>query len=221
MEPRLPEALAHMASGVPSEHLQVYVDDCLPISPYIVSVGSGNGVYEWIMCVHTPAIKEKLILVDPAPESFEPYHPSGCNMKPHFATVHDLVKKRPEVVDNCVMLLIWPDPFLLYDIEAVLVLKPKSIILLYEKADGWDNGCAASEAMAAFAIKPESLNFRCISTTTYRFNNSTTPLGAICPRLTWLARKGSSVPKKKNCLELQAKADKIPADVYSFYLPKK
>jgi len=174
-----------------------------------------------IMSIHNEKLRKKLILIDPDPESFEPYPKKKGYLKPDFPYVSNLIEKRPDVVGNCVLLLIWPEPEALYDFEAVMYLKPLSILILYEKPEGWNMGCAAGKLMHKLLISPESLDYRTISTTRYIFGNQTTPLGRIEPAITWLAKRGSSVPKKKRSLTLQAEADKLPRNIGVFYIPSK
>ena len=208
-----------MACGVPIDHLSIYVKDCLSVASHIVSVGSGNGMYEHMLCERLSSLREKLVLVDPSPESFYTYaEAKGRAMPPHHSTVQRLVTDRPDVVGDCVLLLIWPDPELEYDHEAVRLLKPRSVVMLFENPPEWPSGCAASEMMAMFVRCPEALGYRLMSMTNYTFNRSISPLGNIHPKLVWLAQRGSLVPKRRHCGSVQKDADAIPKDLFHFYM---
>ncbi len=122
---------------IPIKRIASYLKAARPeCSIPIVSVGSGNGVLEY-------SLKNDYgiynwFLVDPEPESFQLY-PSN---KPDFITVDDLVANREDVIGNCVLFLGWPDCVKstkeyytedsYYDIDAVIMLKPISIIMIYE-----------------------------------------------------------------------------------------
>ena len=202
----------HKWAKLPLEHIKVYLEDCLLISPYIISVGCGNGAYEYEISEGCNQLREKLILVDPNPEEFSPYPSSGRYIKVNYSTVNSLVSQVPNVIENCVLLLIWPyddgntSDNSVYDYEAVTVLKPKSIIVVYERPDDRPTGASGGSELCQLLSHPEKLDYRCISMTRYRF---LARVGALYPKISWLAKKGSLVPKKKNCLELQVEADKI------------
>jgi hypothetical protein len=135
--------------------------------------------------------------------------------------VADLIKDKPEVISDCVLLLIWPytDHYHIdesfvnpsgkvvnlkidFDIEAVNLLKPVSIICLYEKPEDMNEGASGSRGMLDVLYNPEKYDYKLISSIKYGFKGS---MGNIYPRVTWLAKKGSKVPKTKNCLTLDSK----------------
>jgi hypothetical protein len=100
----------------------------------IVSAGSGDGKVErGIIAAYRKHFGEELdiTLVD-------------CNPKfeVHFRTVDDLIKKRPNVVGNCVLLIIWPWN---YDIDAVRQLQPRAALTAYETT-----GAGGTEEFRAF-----------------------------------------------------------------------
>lgn len=205
--------MLHKFSNIPIDHLRVYVEDCLNIADYITSVGCGHGVYEYEISKNQPKLRSKLILVDPNPESFDVRNGQDY-LKPDYDHVEDLVKDKPAVVGNCVLLLIWPPPvghykYSNYEISAISALNPRSVICLYEVPKTMPNGSSGSEELITFMRGSEREGsdsaFRLISTTRYAYNRN-------YPKITWIARKNTQVPKVKKCLLLQKEADKICGD---------
>ncbi len=213
----------HQDAKIPIDHLATYVKDCINVADHIVSVGCGSGIYESEICRIVEGFKDKLILVDPDPTSFSKEIVPG--MKPHYKHVLDLIKSNPKVVSNCVLLLIWPyaqhyvlpspyvnssgetvDLRIDYDIEAVNLLKPCSIICLYEKPDSMPNGASASDGMVKLLYNPERYDYKLMCNTKYGFNGH---MGGMYPQIRWIAKRGSRVPKEKTCLLLQDEADKV------------
>jgi hypothetical protein len=95
----------------------------------VVSVGSGNGTYEYELMKSGIEI----ICVDPAPESYLEYPSDDKYIKPHYSLVDDLIKSQPQLVSNCVLFLNWPAPLKsTYDIESIEKLKPLGIVIVYE-----------------------------------------------------------------------------------------
>lgn len=94
----------------------------------VISVGSGDGIVDDTIMrtyrCHFAPDELKITLVDP----------KWIN-KANFKTVDDLIEKCPNVVRNCVTLIIWPDPMEKnkgYDIEAIRKLQPRAALALYE-----------------------------------------------------------------------------------------
>lgn len=209
----------HKYSKVPIEHLGIYLKDCINVAKYIVSVGCGTGIYESELCKQIKSLREKLILVDPAPTSFsEVSSKSQHGFQTDYAYVADLVKDKPQVISNCVLLLIWPytDHYTIsekytnpsgevvnlkidFDIEAVNLLHPVSIVCLYEKPDSMTNGASGSLGLLNLLYNPEVHDYKLISSTKYGFKGT---MGNIYPQIRWIAKKGSKVPKEKKCLSL-------------------
>ena len=50
------------------------------------------------------------------------------------------MEKRPTVIGNCALFIVWPDPETFktgnYDIEAIYKLKPRALLTVYEAACG-------------------------------------------------------------------------------------
>jgi hypothetical protein len=232
--------MRHARSNVPIQHIAAYINDASATAKYIVSVGCGNGAYEFEVTRHNNNLRSKLILVDPAPESYEPWPASGDYLKPNYATVDDLLKHKPDVIGNCVLLMIWPDPADNFEYLVFKQLQPLSCIVLNEHVGGdyksqasqikinlllavidpvhFSNrsltlsetdtlvllssdkeggdflGSAGSIAMNIVLVAPEVFGYRKISQTLYCCN---TDFGLQYPRLTWIAKRGSQVPKHK------------------------
>lgn len=110
----------------------------------IISVGSGQGQVERELCdVWYDSENRTLICVDPSPDSFPgPIFNQG--MKPHYKTIDEAILAHPEYIQNCVLLMIWPNPTetsdpedkLVYDVEAISRLKPAAIVMLVEVFGG-------------------------------------------------------------------------------------
>ena len=118
----------------------------LPAELPIVSVGCGPGTTEWKLKHKYGLGDRRWILVDPAPESFQKYPPGGhYSLRVDADLVKNLIQKEPNLVGNCVLFLPWPSPnddAGNYDMEAVILLHPKAIILVFETV-----GSAGSHAM--------------------------------------------------------------------------
>jgi hypothetical protein len=92
---------------------------------------------------------KNLICVDPAPGDWSRTARSITSrfgkpgMQPEYATVDELVKARPELVGDVVVLLPWCSPSdVTYDIDALIALQPTSIVIVYSP-----DGSAASSHM--------------------------------------------------------------------------
>jgi hypothetical protein len=208
----------HANTGVPIVHLQRFLWDCAKTAnaPYLISIGSGTGCYEYEMTHGRPDLRARLILVDPDPESFRQEPTSERELRPHFATTQDLLKARPEVVEACILLLIWPSPAPLvpYDLEAVEQLRPKGILILYETAREVDpskeGGSSGSERLhKELLANPLNTDYRCIAEARYKClmpHAEYQVCRALDPdfspkldvRLAWLAKRGASIPKDRS-----------------------
>lgn len=93
----------------------------------VVSVGSGSG------CLESAALKKdpsmQLQCVDPDPLSFSK---GPVLVKPDFPRVEDLLRSRPDLLDNCVLLLNWAPPDCDFDLEAIRSLRPRAILCVFE-----------------------------------------------------------------------------------------
>jgi len=96
----------------------------------IVSVGSGNGRIERAVNAayreRYPASSDlNFVLVDPDPQF------DGIV---DFDYVDDLIEKRPAIVGNCVLFIIWPMPVGQndgYDIDSIRKLQPRAVLIVY------------------------------------------------------------------------------------------
>ena len=117
--------------------------------PYIVSVGCRSGKIEQDFFEQHQTCK--MILVD---------HELPCSkgdvMIPCVKNVYELVNDYPNIVSNCLLLLLWPNPFKVFDLEAVKILKPLSIVTLYEEPFLIKNDKKISKVSRKYAF-PEQL----------------------------------------------------------------
>jgi hypothetical protein len=93
----------------------------------LISVGSGNGLFE--KCCEDVFGKE-IICIDPEALSFVSTGLGKAFKEPAFKTVDEYLLS-PTKKDNSILLLIWPDPSLIYDIDAILKLNPVSFFIIY------------------------------------------------------------------------------------------
>lgn len=103
----------------------------------IVSVGCGQGTLESYL--HQEYKISEFILVDPKSDS----NPSEClegiksliqnNLNIDYESVQDLLEKNKNLVNNCIVLLPWNLPNKsVYDIEAIQLLHPTDVVVIYE-----------------------------------------------------------------------------------------
>ena len=112
----------------------------------IISVGSGNACFESIVrnyLFENINLRLDIVCVDPNPDKFIPYvsrnnlfnanftHNKRIFIQPKFRRVQELISTNSRIVENCFIMLIWPDPSLSYDLEAILLLKPIGIFIIY------------------------------------------------------------------------------------------
>lgn len=106
----------------------------------IVDVGSGDARTSHWLQQQLPGAT-KIYCVDPAPESYVGLEGRQVMIQPVAATTQEFVESHPELVGNCAMMLIRPQPprpnFVCYDMDAWRLLKPKVVLVLY-CADGGD-----------------------------------------------------------------------------------
>ena len=125
----------------------------------IISVGSGAGVLEKHL---QSVIPNKIICVDPNPQSFQAKPIDWTKgVKPDYPTVIDLIKAQPNLKNNSIILLAWPTPNdSNYDYEAIDLIKPTGIILIYEligAAGGTKLHCMLKKSDQMAAISSQNL----------------------------------------------------------------
>jgi hypothetical protein len=108
-----------------------------------VSVGSGTGEIEHRL---KNEIKElKIACIDPAdPDEWKHLHlkfpKNGKCIKPSYKYTEDLIREKKFLVGKCGLLLCWPSPKGIgeknWDIEAIKLLEPRVIVLIYETSGG-------------------------------------------------------------------------------------
>lgn len=197
----------------------------------IISVGSGAGTLEKHL---QSVITNRIICIDPQPQSCQSDPIDWTKgIKPHYATVKDLLLVNSDIKFNCVMLLCWPNPNdSTYDYEAIELIKPLSVILLYEAigaAGGTNLHCMLKKFdHNSIGLTYHEINIGCDQC--YRFNNlnfiyrpltltkkynfSTNSIPSInC--LLWLAAKGSKVNTnlKSQLIELTKDSYSIDKDL--------
>jgi len=95
----------------------------------IVSVGSGMGLDEELMI---KKYKCNIILVDPTKDNEDKYRDVKMARRPDFKNVKELMKAKPELKGNCVVMLLYPLPdFAMYDIFSIYDLSPKEVVIMY------------------------------------------------------------------------------------------
>ena len=114
----------------------------------IISVGSGNAFFELTMInfiFNERNLMLDIVCIDPNPAEFTPRIPNNYYktlrntfiknkkifIQPKFHTVKMLISSDGSIVENCFLMLIWPDPYIGYDIEAIHLLKPIGIYIIY------------------------------------------------------------------------------------------
>jgi hypothetical protein len=120
-----------------------------------VSIGSGTGEVEYNLAKELDGTETKIICVDPAPESRRRFPKNGNFVAPEYDTAESLTKERKDLINECGMLLVWPEPagkkdgddsnYLTYDVDAIRLLNPKVVLLIYETFGG-----SGSEVMHAW-----------------------------------------------------------------------
>jgi hypothetical protein len=117
----------------------------------LVSVGCGAGLLE---AGGKKNVKNPFFLVDPAPSSYYPKLKNfdevvnTCGLPTTHSSTQQLIEQHPELVDHRALLLLnWTgceeeDD---YDVEAIGLLKPKAIMIVYETT-----GIAGSPALHKF-----------------------------------------------------------------------
>ena len=111
-------------------YMREHLDNKTPI----ISVGSGSGKFEYhYNHIFISSPEDAIICIDPAPLSYNRCKKIYC--EPKFSTVDDLIKNKPDIVGNCQLLIIWSPPDNSYDIDAINLLKPGKMVILYDGSE--------------------------------------------------------------------------------------
>jgi hypothetical protein len=118
-------------------------DNDLPL----ISIGSGNGYFEHLFVEKYPHYKHRVICVDPEPGV---WNDSKVYFEPEYPDLPALLKDRPTLYEQCLMLFNWclPDEST-YDSEALILGKPRAFVVVYEKFEG-ENGGAGGKLFHSY-----------------------------------------------------------------------
>jgi hypothetical protein len=127
-----------------------------------VSIGSGIGTIEYLANIEFYRKYNKnieWICIDKyEPINYPPnakYYIHEPLMKIDYLTTDSLIENNPSIIDNCILFLNWCEPNQSnYDYEAIIKLKPKAILALYEVFDG--NGSAGGIEFYNWTINSSS-----------------------------------------------------------------
>jgi len=101
-----------------------------------LSIGSGSGILEYEYNKLFPT-EQPLICIDPNPLSFNSSGLVEPFQKPKYKTIDDFITENTTFVNyNSVLVINWPDPKAIYDIEAIRKLNPLAFfVIFYKKKD--------------------------------------------------------------------------------------
>jgi hypothetical protein len=123
--------------------------ESFPITLPIISVGSGNAYFEFLIShMH----KREITCVDPTPRSFRINARTNSHhtvfIEPKFSTVDQLISSNNHnQYKNCLLILNWPNPQnkngqIMYDFDAIIKLKPNGFFIIFDS-----NGLSGSNKM--------------------------------------------------------------------------
>lgn len=105
----------------------------------IISVGSGNGIIEQDI---EKEFNIKIICIDPTPLSWS-FSIHNENRLADYPLVNDLIKNKKYLTNACNLFINWSYPDCSYDIESIIKLKPKNIIIITDV--GYAHGAGSCE----------------------------------------------------------------------------
>jgi hypothetical protein len=117
------------------------LSEALPIVAIAIGTGAIEGQLRKILKQTSDTLASTATWhgVDPDPTSFQSQYPrDGIFLVPEAATGPDLLKLRPELAGECVLLMIWCDYDLDYDMEAIEQFRPRAVVCI--SADGCAGG---------------------------------------------------------------------------------
>jgi hypothetical protein len=96
----------------------------------LLSVGSGNGLFE--KCCQD-IFGVEIICIDPIPLSYRSKGLTVPYITSQYNTISEYVSSTNTKKDESFLLLIWTDPSLNYDVEAIIALNPLAFFIIYGK----------------------------------------------------------------------------------------
>ena len=140
-----PVATAYWRDQIPEAEVIVFVEAHLSEFARrrkLISVGSGAAELEHNLAT---SLDRHVICIDPSPSAFSKKEPL---IRPTWASVKDMLAVTTPV--NSTLLLIWPE-FNGYDLEAIRLLRPHELFLLYE-----ENGASGSAQLHEWLRDPDN-----------------------------------------------------------------
>lgn len=132
--PKFSKGIDTLGFDIVSDHIEHMLKQCASNVPRIISVGSGDGLFEEALEEKYNSAFGDTILIDPNPSKF-----SGIPGRADFSTAQEYVK-RTDNPDNCVMLMNWPYPNGEenngWDLQAIKDVNPKYIITIVDSTGG-------------------------------------------------------------------------------------
>ncbi len=133
---------------IPFNDLKECCDRIFTDDVEIISVGSGNGKLEKYL-----KNNGYLNIICIEPEIFSHNVEKIIHNKPDYNIVDEIIIKKPSIVSNCYLMIIWPSgkdkKDCGYDIDAIKKLKPSRILVLYE-----NTGYSGSNELRKFLNNP-------------------------------------------------------------------
>jgi hypothetical protein len=125
---------------IPISEIVKYLTKAIKLYPKkaIISVGSGDGFLESLL---REQLNRKIITVEQIDRSKDR---TNCSLPASdYQTVDQMIRRRPKLVDNCILLLPSPENFAINkeypeecatDLYSIKRLKPKAVIILHDAA---------------------------------------------------------------------------------------
>lgn len=180
-------------------NIEEYLKKVGQISSFpIISIGSGNGVIEKEI---EESLGIEIICVDPTPLSWSLSTDESKAHMPDFPTVADLARDRPDLIGKCNIFVNWAYPTHCYDMEALLVLKPRNVVTVVDVgplrgAGGrsfhtWMKRCGVETCGTLDESSPEITTVNACPLYNYIFRTWTyyiSPSGIVELSIIWLSR---------------------------------
>lgn len=112
-------------------NMHEYVKNLLQISNLkLISVGSGNGVIEKNL---EQKFEIEIICIDPTPLAWSLSIEE--NKLPQYKTTNELINCNNNLINNCNLIINWSYPDFYYDLESIIMLKPRNIIIITDLSE--------------------------------------------------------------------------------------